>query len=374
MRTPAVRVLHIATRYRRGGSEQRIRDLLAALDDADHSVLVGADSDLSLAQDQLGVPVAMVASLVRAPRPDLDLCALVQLARVIRREAPTIVVTHQSKAGAVGRLAARLAGGVPVVHSLSMANFGPGFGRAEGMVFRVVERLLAPATSRYVVVGADLARRFEVAGIPAHKLTIVRSAAALPAECPTERPSLPAVPDGRPVVLCLGALESRKNPLDLVPLLARVQETVPDAFLAIAGDGPLAGDLGAAIARAGLASDGVLLGYVKPVEPLLWRADVVVLLSDAEGLPQVLIQAAAAGTPFVSYDVDGAREVVALGAEGSVVPLGDVEAAAAAIVRLLRAGAPRRRRADLASWDRAVIHRSYRAVISEVAEGGRRAG
>ena len=87
---------------------------------------------------------------------------------------------------------------------------------------------------------------------------------------------------------------------------------------------------------AGLDSDVGVLGYVKPTEPLLWRADAVVLLSNAEGLPQVLIQAAAAGVPFVSYDVDGGREVRALGADGDVVPLGRVSEAADALVRLVR--------------------------------------
>ena len=66
-------------------------------------------------------------------------------------------------------------------------------------------------------------------------------------------------------------------------------------------------ELEGAVAAAGLGADVGILGYVKPVEPLLWRADVLVLLSDAEGLPQVLVQAAAAGTPFVTYEVDGAR-------------------------------------------------------------------
>ena len=368
------RVLHLATRYRRGGSEQRIRDLVAALPDAEHLVVVGDDSDQTLAADQLAVPVEVESRLVRRPSPADDVRAITSMRARIRDFRPDVVVTHQSKAGVIGRIAARLTGRVPVVHSLSMANFGPGYSRTESALFRTIERVLAPVTARYVVVGADLARRFEVAGIASVKLTIVRSAATLPAERPAVVPSFPPIPDGRPVVVSLGSLEDRKHPLDLIPLLQRVQRSVPDAFLAVAGDGPRRGDLEAAVTAAGLGESVAVLGYVSPTEPLVWRADVVVLLSDAEGLPQVLIQAAAAGVPFVSFDVDGAREVIGLGALGEVVDLGDVDGAADGVVRALEARSAGGRRVDVSSWDTAVIHDRYRSVIGEVVAEARRAG
>jgi glycosyltransferase involved in cell wall biosynthesis len=372
--TRSLRVLHVVTRYRRGGSEQRVRDFVAALPDAEHVVVVGHDSDVDLAADHLGCPVEVAPDLVRSPRFDRDVRAVRALTARLRRDPTDLVVTHQSNAGVDGRVAARIAGRVPVVHSLSMASFGPGYGRAESTLFRTVERTLAPLTTRYVVVGADLARRFEVAGVAARKLVIVRSGATLPAPPPDRLPEVARVPHGRPVVLCLGALEPRKNPLDLVPLLQRIRASVADAFLAVAGEGPLADELAAAVDDAGLAGDVALLGYVRPVEPLLWRADALVLLSNAEGLPQVLIQAAAAGLPFVTYDVDGGREVVALGAVGRVVPLGDVTAAADAVVQILGAPSARRRRVDVSSWDPAFIAASYRSVVDDVLAEARRAG
>ncbi len=367
------RILHLATRYQRGGSEQRLRDLIGAIPDADHSIVIGVDSDVDLARSHFDCPVVIEPHLVRSPRLDHDLAALAALRRRLRNDRVDLLVTHQSKAGVVGRLAARAAGRVPVIHSLSMASFGPGYGTLESSAYRLIERALAPLTTRYVVVGADLARRFEVAGVASDKLAIVRSAATLPGPRPVDPPSVDGIPANRPVVVCIGALEPRKNPLDLIPMLQRVQATIPDAFLAVAGDGPLAGELRDGVRAAGLESDVGLLGYVKPTEPLLWRADAVVLLSNAEGLPQVLIQAAAAGAPFVSYDVDGAREVVALGAVGEVVPLGQVAAAADALVRQLgRSAGPRR--VDLTSWDREVIYSSYRKVVDDVVSEVRRAG
>ena len=265
------------------------------------------------------------------------------------------------------------AGRVPVLHSLSMASFGPGYGKAESALFRLIERALAPLTAGYVVVGADLARRFEVAGVASEKLAIVRSAATLPAPRPATPPKVDGIPDDRPIIVSLGALEERKNPLQLVPLLRRVRAQVPEAFLAVAGEGPLADALRAEVDAAGLHDDVAILGYVKPTAPLLWRADALVLLSNAEGLPQVLVQAAAAGVPFVSYDVDGAREVLALGAVGSVVPLGAVGDAADALAHLLRTAPAGARTVDVGSWETAVIYSAYRRVVDDVV-GATRAG
>ncbi len=360
------RVLHLVTRYQRGGSEQRLRDLIAALPDADHRVVLGAESDAALAAEQLGVPVEVEPCLVRSPRPDHDVRAVIATRARIRRGHADLVVTHQSKAGVVGRLAARLSGRVPVVHSLSMASFGPGYGKVESGLFRTIERALAPLTARYVVVGADLARRFEVAGVASDKLAIIRSAATLPSARPSAPTPVAGIPPGRPVIVSLGALEDRKNPRQLIPLLRQVHTRVPDAFLAVAGEGPLAAELQAEVDATGLSNDVGFLGYVKPTEPLLWRADALVLLSNAEGLPQVLVQAAAAGVPFVSYDVDGAREVVALGAVGTVVPLGEIETAADAVAHLLVNVPAGTRTVDVRSWDRDVIYSSYRQVIDDV--------
>ena len=86
------------------------------------------------------------------------------------------------------------------------------------------------------------------------------------------------------------------------------------------------------------------------------------------------MQAAAAGVPFVTYDVDGGREVVALGAVGQVVALGDVMGAADALARLLVRGDVIERRVDVRSWDREVIYSSYRRVVDDVVGGERSVG
>jgi glycosyltransferase involved in cell wall biosynthesis len=318
-----------------------------------------------------------MATLVRDPDPLRDLAALRQLVRLIGRQRYDLVVTHQSKAGVLARVAASRHG-VPVIHSLSMANFGPGYARWQSAMFRAIESRLVRETTSYMVVGADLARRYAEIGAPSEKLRIVRSGVSL-AMLPDRQGSRVAtcrrlgLPTDRPLVLYLGSLEARKNVMDLPRFLRGVLDgSTTRPFLAVAGEGPLAGPLDAAFAGAGLVEDARLLGFVHESGALVQAADAVVLLSSAEGVPQVLVQAAAAQTPFVAYEVDGVRELIELGAEGVGVPLGDVASAAAAACRLLERGrAPSRQPVDLSPWTPEAISAGYRSAIGEAL--GRRA-
>lgn len=370
-------VLHVITRYQRGGSERRVQDSIRALAGMRHHLLLGADSDVELARTQTGAEqVTVLPTLVRQVDPIRDLRALVSLRRLLRGGEYSVVVTHQSKAGVLARAAAAV-GGPPAVHSLSMASFGPGYGRLESALFQRVERALGRHTAAYCVVGADLAARFAAVGIPRDRLHVVRSGVPLPSRLPPReeaRARLDArygTSPGRPLVCYVGSLEPRKNPL----LLARLLRTLHDRMaqppdLLVIGDGPQRADLVAELGGLGLADHATLTGYLSEpglVHDALRAVDVVVLLSEAEGLPQVLVQSAAAGTPFVSFDVEGVREIIALGARGTAVPLGRLDDVADAVERwLAQVPADAEPTADLSSWSSSAIHASYRAVVEGV--------
>jgi glycosyltransferase involved in cell wall biosynthesis len=362
-------VIHVATRYLRGGSEARIQDIVRALPDVDHHLIVGAESDVDLARERLDpASLTVVRSLVREPNPRSDVSAFLRLVSLFRSTPHHLLVTHQSKAGILGRSAGRWVGRAAIVHSLSMASFGPGYPRWQDYLFRTLEARLARATDGFTVVGADLAGRYTRIGVAPHKFHVVRSDAGLfprPAVDRIEARQVTGLPLDRPIILYLGSLEPRKNVLDLVDLLdrsVRARRSHGRPFLVVAGQGPLEEPLRESLRRHDLAGDSVLLGFVERPASLVAAADALVLLSRVEGLPQVLVQAAAAGTPFVSYEVDGARELLDLGAVGAVVPTGDLSAAADALGRALSSDRPVAT-FDLASWSPDAIAEGYRRVL-----------
>lgn len=373
---PAI-ALHVCTRYQRGGSERRVQDSIRALPDLRHHLLVGADSDVDLARHQTGAEqVEVLPSLVRQIAPARDAAALLALWRLLRRGQYSVVVSHQSKAGVLGRLAAA-AGGPPAVHSLSMASFGPGYGAAENWLFTRLERVLGRRTAGFCVVGHDLAQRFAAIGVPAERLHVVRSGIPLPTALPTRNEARRLIDErygtapGRRLLCYVGSLEPRKNTLQLPALLKALHErTAEPPDLLVVGDGPQSGALVAALAAQNLAGHAVLTGYLSDpglVHDALRAADVTVLLSDVEGLPQVLVQSAAAGTPFVSYDVEGVRELLALGAAGSAIEPGRLDAVVDAVAHWLALAAHRSPEpvADLSSWTAESITAAYRSVIGQ---------
>jgi glycosyltransferase involved in cell wall biosynthesis len=366
----AAHIVHVMTRYVRGGSEKRLRDMVRALPDATHELIVGDESSPEEARREVGLStVRVVPTLVRPPSPSRDVRAIASIHAIIRDAAPDLVVTHQSKAGVLGRLAARKLR-VPAVHSLSMANFGPGYPAWQSRLFRALERALRSSTQAYAVVGHDLARRYAAIGVPPDKLHIVRSGVHLPSETdplvPTEEVRRRhGVPADRPLIAYVGSLEPRKHVMDLLTVLDDLRAAHrPAPFLAIAGEGPLAGELADAIAARGLEHDAALLGFVEDPLSFVAAADVVVLLSEAEGVSQVLVQAAALHTPYVAYDIDGVSELLRMGARGHAVALGDVGSATQAVDEVLRRRGPKTGPAiDLSEWSAPSISAAYQGIF-----------
>jgi glycosyltransferase involved in cell wall biosynthesis len=370
-----VRVVSVITRLARGGSERRLYDVLRAVP-ADHTVVVGADSDPTvvgrLATDH---EVIECPELVRPVGVFRDPRALAWLVSILRSRSADVVHTHQSKAGLLGRVAARGARVRTIYHSASMASFGPGYGAAESRMFAVAERATAPLVSRYFVVGTDLVERLAANGIARRRLEVVRSSLDLRAFVPPsadEQAALRArfgVEPGTRVVCYVGSLEERKGVTSLPEIVSAAAGSQPVSLL-VAGAGPAYAELAARASDPGLGIGLQVLGYVNDVAEVMRASDLLVLPSSAEGLPQVLVQAASCGLPFTAYDVDGVRELLALGAVGRVVPVGDRPGLTSSVASALAAtrGADRSAAVDpavWAAWDPEVVAGQYRAAYEQ---------
>lgn len=364
-------VLHVMTRYGTGGSERRLRDAIAATPYLGHTVVVGAEHDRILLHSHLPLtPVEVLPSLVRQPDPRVEPKAYRWLSRRLRRGDVQLIHTHQSKAGLHGRLAAWRRG-LPSVHSLSMANFGDGFGRAADASFRSAERFLGRHTTRFAVVGTDLRDRYLSLGIPLERFSVIRSSIDLDAfrTSPAMGAAAAALGIDRThgVFAYVGRFEYLKGVEDLPNLVAQVRAHRGHApTLVLAGDGPLRQSV---VERCVRVSDGaqvIDMGHTDRVPEVMAAADALVLLSKSEGVPQVLVQALAAGCPFVSYAADGARELAALpGAQVCrVVPSGDLKGAASEVADLL--AHPVRPVVDLNEWSCEAVFAHYRELYQLV--------
>jgi glycosyltransferase involved in cell wall biosynthesis len=143
---------------------------------------------------------------------------------------------------------------------------------------------------------------------------------------------------GPPTVLAVGRLVAQKDHRALIAAVAQVRRTV-ECRLVVLGEGPLRAALEAAVGDEGLEGAVDLPGTLDDPLPLMARCSVFAMSSRFEGLPVVLGEALACGAPIVSTDCPhGPREILADGEYGSLVPVGDVDALAAAIEERIRMG------------------------------------
>lgn len=339
-----ITVAHIITKLELGGAQQNTLFTVSHLDPARfRPILITGEPGLLDAEARAlaSVEFHQVPSLVRVIRPWADLRALLDLARLLRRLHPAIVHTHSSKAGILGRLAARLAGVPVIIHSIH----GFGFTRYQPAAVRraliALERLAAAVTTRFFAV-SDANRRLgvELGLFPENRCVVIRSGVDLAAirrtavDTAAKKRELGLEP-GRPVVGMVAPLKPQKAPLDFVRVAARVAARKPETQFLLVGDGELRGAVEAEVARLDLGKTFRLAGWRRDVPAVMRCLDVFVLTSLWEGLPRVYLEALASGVPVVGTRVDGAAEVVRDGVNGYLVAPGDVQGLADRVLWLL---------------------------------------
>lgn len=383
-----VRVCHVITRLDLGGAQENTLYTVAHLRPPFRPGLVCGpggllDADARRLPD---VPVTFEKALVRPIRPDLDLLALMRLTRLFRRERPHIVHTHSSKAGILGRLAARRAGVPIVVHTIHGFGWNVRQPAPLRALLMAVERAVTPATTHFIAVArANLEEGIARGVVPAGRASLIRSGVPLAAfEAAARDPALRnghglrrelRLPERTPLVGMIACLKPQKAPLDFVEAAARVAGAIPEARFVVVGDGELRGPVEERAAALGLRDRLHLLGWRRDVPRIMAAFDVFVLTSLWEGLPRVLPEAIAAGVPIVATAVDGTTDIVRDGDTGVVCRPRDVEALAAGVLRLLRepewgrhlAG---RARAVLPEFDIDRMVRDQEALYARLLEAG----
>jgi glycosyltransferase involved in cell wall biosynthesis len=323
------RILFVVTLAETGGAQTYVASLLAPLADRfDVAVAAHGDGPLLEAARAAGVRFVPLRQVRRPLSLWRDALGLLELLALLRRQHPHIVHVNSAKAGALGRLAATLAG-VPIrvytVHGWAFRAHG----WPASALYRWAERLLRPLTTVTICV-ADSERR---AGLAAHTCEERTTVVIHNGVAPGGFREVGKARSGRPRLVTVGRLQEPKDALTLVRALAALRGRPFEAVLV--GDGPDRPAVEEEVRRLGLESAVQLLGERDDVPELLGTADVFVLSSYSEGLPLSILEAMAAGLPVVASNVGGVSELVADGDTGLLVPPGDAQSLAAAIERLL---------------------------------------
>ena len=382
-------IVHVLTRLLRAGSEENV--ISTCLGQVDHghrlTLVHGRDHDPTYRERLSGrVRLERIDDLVHPIDPAADLRATRAMTRLFRNIRPDLVHTHQSKAGMIGRVAARLARVPHVVHGVHIAPF-LNVGWAERTAYLAAERAMARFTHAFISVSAGMRDAYIDAGIgSAADHHVVYSGMPLEtfvgARPPDDWRTLVGVEAGAPkppILVMLAALEPRKRHRELVEVFGRIVERFPDVRLLCAGEGPARSDVEAAIAKAGLGRNVRLLGYYSEPGRLIALADLCLLTSTREGLPRVVVQYIAGGKPVVVTRVAGIEEVVEHGVSGLITDPDDLSDTARAVLDVLSDEALKSRlaagaaAADVSAWrPEALVAGTERVYADLIATAGGR--
>ena len=352
-----MRVLHVVASGQRRGAETFAADLVGALaeDGVTQHVAVLRPMDGS------GVRFPADTSVLggdgwRAPGVRVEVGALRRLRATLDGWAPDIVQAH---GGEPLKYAVLAAGGRP--YRVVYRRIGSATPWIAGRAQRLAYGWMMRRALRVVAVAETVRREtIEVFRLPSrHVVTIPNAVDARRLEPSADRAAIRArlgIPPDAVVVLSLGALSWEKDPLAQIRATAPALARQRHAIHLLAGDGPLRGQVEAAVAEQGPQGRIRLLGSRADVADLLEASDLLLFASRTEGMPASLIEAGMAGLAVGGYAVAGAAEVVEAGVTGMLVPPGDIDRLSAAVTALMDDGA---RRATMGQAARARCRTSF---------------
>ncbi len=275
-----------------------------------------------------------------APRSEVDLASAWRLARVIAMHRPDIVHAHDPHAVAMASMALSFGVGpkVPTLVASRRVDFHLQKHSFSRWKYRQVACFIAASTAIADVLASDGVLRDRI--VVVHDGIDVDRVMHVPAADLRQEFWFPR---GAPVLVNVAALVPHKGQKFLVDAMARVRRTSADAQLVIFGEGELRTALEAQIRELGLDKHVVLAGFREDVLALTRSADLFVMSSVTEGLGSTLLDAMAMGLAVVGTRAGGIPEAVEEDVTGLLVPPGNSEALAEAILRLLGDEAARTR-------------------------------
>jgi glycosyltransferase involved in cell wall biosynthesis len=270
--------------------------------------------------------------------------ALLPLARYLRQTRPDVLLAAMwplTSLAVWARDLARVSTRVVVSDHTDYMASPEAASRAGRLKLRGSMRWSYPRTVGVVAVSGGVARSVAgLAGMPQERISVIHNPVRPPSAAQTQQPCTAAAEWARhdgPRLIAVGSLKPAKDFAHLLTAFAQARRQA-DARLLILGEGRLRGELEALRGRLGLDGAVDMPGFVPDPYPYLARADLFVLSSAWEGFGNVIVEALACGTPVVSTDCpSGPREILEDGRHGTLVPVGDADALARAILAALAA-------------------------------------
>lgn len=358
-----IRVAQVVTRFIAGAGGVALRGALALDPDLyEVTILSGEGGPLLARAEAAGMHVVRLQHMRPEISPRHDWLGLAELEEQLSLGSFDVVHTHSSKAGTLGRIAARRTGAA-AVHTFHGFPFHPFQHWPRRAAYVAIERRLARITDRFLAIGSEVAAEAVRLGIaPPDRVLSVASAidSAIPPAGPASRRAareLLGIAPETPLVGTVGRIDVQKAPEDMLAAFAALPGAPSFVWI---GDGPLRPRLERAVARRRLQDRFLILGERQDVARLLPGLDVFAMASLYEGLPCALVEAMRCGIPAVATAVNSVPDVIQPGRTGLLAPPHAPVALARAIEHLL---AHRDHAQTMAAAARGIVEHQFDAEL-----------
>lgn len=337
-----INLLYVITKLELGGAQKQLLNLIDNLDREKFNLFLITAKDGLLLKEALslnGLIVKKSKWLERSINPLKDLLALIEIYRFIKRNKIKIIHTHSSKAGILGRFAAKLAKVKVIIHTVHGWSFNDYQPSLLKIFFIWLERITAKFTDKLIVVsnydkqkglihyiGKENKYHLIYYGINYLEFNIKNQ---------NIRKEL-GINAGDLVVGMVSCFKPQKSPLDFIRLAFLVNQILPDVKFLLVGDGILHKHIERLINRFNLQKQVILTSWRKDISRILTGIDIFVLTSLWEGLPISVLEAMASCKPVIATDTGGIREVIIEGKTGFLVQPQDIKKMSVKLITLLK--------------------------------------
>lgn len=321
-----IKIVYIITLPDLGGAQSHVYEIMAGMKQCGYEIvlLVGKTGWLTEKADEFGIKTYVISSLVREISPVKDLKAIYEIRNILLEEKPLLVHCHSSKAGIVGRIAARLCN-IPNVFTAHGWAFTDGVQLGKRFLYRNIENLVGYITDKIICVSEyDLALGRKYLTTHADKMVAIHNC------IPDVASNLVRDWDRAEKhaflhCIVVARFTPPKKNIEILHIVREILDAGKNIKVTFVGDGSdfdkakmVADDLQ-------LGNSVVFLGARTDVAELLPKFDVFLLLSNWEGFPISIIEAMRAGLPIVASDVGGVKEAVCDGVNGYLLHENDMD-------------------------------------------------
>jgi glycosyltransferase involved in cell wall biosynthesis len=306
-----VKILYIITRSDWGGAQAHLYDLIEGMIQRGYEceVIVGEKGEFFNRVIKLGIKLHHVDSLVHPISPVKDIKAIKECRKLIKDIGPNIIHCHSSKAGIVGRIAAKLER-IPTIFTAHGWAFTDGVPLKKKLLGIFIEKIVSKITTKIICVShfdKEIAIKYKIA--PENKMIVIHNGV---------KDTLPVTVTKDPMMFTITMVARFASQKDQFTLIRALKE-IDNVTVNFVGDGPL---LGSAIKLA-KENDVIekcnFMGMRNDIDTILAKSHCFVLISNYEGLPISIIEAMRNRLPIVASDVGGVNEQVINNVNGFLV-------------------------------------------------------